>query len=451
MTSIELMTAKMLALVFALATFGCYSAEFSSGSGGAERTTQRLPEWMKPLHNHGLLATLDDDGEVASVTTSRIMDDELLAKLKTLPRLRELHIEVTKGITSAGLAQLAELRLLEKLSLYQINTDGPGLGDTAIRSVAGLPALRELSVNECGTTDAGAGLLEQLPQLTALSLYQEGRLTDNALKSIGKLSRLKSLSLNSYVATQRLGRMRFSTDGIWHLSELKNLETLSLVGHDVPADALGFPKLRSLSLGGPSVDDAAAARIGTLCELRQIELSYAGFGDAGMQHIAVLPNLRRLQISSQVITDEGIKLLRSHPRLEQVTLRASGVSDESLRYLARIPSLTRLDLYGSGQAGFAPGRNFTMEGLQTLKALPKLTTLGLNNLDLPGGGYTGLKELKQLRHLSLFMCNVNEKELDALEEVMPNTTITSDRLKGRVPKKLREALRAPRDTDVQEK
>ena len=60
-----------------------------------------------------------------------------------------------------------------------------------------------------------------LPKLTALSLYQEGRLTDAALESIGKLTRLKSLSLTSYVATQQLGRMRFSVAGIRYLSGAK--------------------------------------------------------------------------------------------------------------------------------------------------------------------------------------------------------------------------------------
>jgi hypothetical protein len=421
----KLSIAKIFGMVFALTAFASYASERSSGPPGAEQTIQRLPDWMKPLYGHGLLATVDSGGEVASVIASRIVNDELLAKLKTLPKLRELHIEVTKDITPAGLALLAEIRTLEKLSLYQVNAEGAGLGDVAIRSAAGLPALRDLSVNECGTTDAGAKLLERLPQLTALSLRQEGRLTDEALNSIGKLPRLKSLLLASYVATERLGRMRFSADGIRHLSGLTNVETLSLVGQDVPADALNWPHLTSLALGSPSVDDAAAARIGTLHELRQLELSYCGIGDKGMQYIAALPELLRLNISSGFITDAGIETLRSHARLESVSLRASHVSDDSLRHLAGISTLTRLTLYGSGQPGLSPGRNFTLEGLLALKALPRLETLHLHNLYLPGGGYTRLNELTQLRALSLLMCNIKDEEFDALKEAMPKTAVTS--------------------------
>jgi Leucine-rich repeat (LRR) protein len=262
------------------------------------------------------------------------------------------------------------------------------------------------------------------------------------LESIGKLSRLKSLSLDSYVATERLGRMRFSAAGIRHLSGLKELETLGLVGHEVPADALAFPKLTSLSLGSPLVDDAVAARVGKLRQLRQLVLSYCGIRDAGLKYIANLPELRRLDISSGVISDEGIKLFRAHPRLEHVSLRCADVSDQSLQYLAQIPTLTRLDLYGSGFSGVSPGSNFSIAGLQELKALPKLETLYLTNFNL-AGSYGGLKVLKHLREVSFLMCNVSDSDLDALEEALPDASISSATGGGgRPPKKLREALRA---------
>lgn len=389
------------------------------------RIAERLPEWMKPLYNQGLLATLDDNDDVVTVTASVVVTDELLAKFKTLPQLRELHIEVTKGITPAGLAHLAKLPRLEKLSLYSVNADGPGLGDDAIRSLVGLESLRDLSIAQCGTTDAGAKLLEKLPQLTSLSLGQEGRLTDEALKSVAKLPRLKSLSLASYVGTERLGRMQFSATGIRQLKGLKELESLHLVGHVVPADALDFPKLTSLSLGHFGVGDAVAAKVGELRELRYLELSYCRIGDAGLKHIATLPELRSFDISSATITDAGIGHFRAHKRLEHVTLRATDLTDKSLEHLAQIESVTRLDLYGSGQSGVAPGRNFGIAGLQQLKKLPKLDALWLTNFDIPGGGYVGLKELKHLRELTFMMSNITGEEVEALEKALPRARISS--------------------------
>jgi hypothetical protein len=212
-------------------------------------TQRHLPEWLKPVYNRGLLAKLDDDHNVVSITAGEVVTDALLAKFKTLPKLRELHVETTKALTPAGLAHLAELSSLEKLSLYNLSYDGQWLGDAAIGQIVGLRSLRELSLGTCGMTDEGAGRLAGMSQLRRLSLNGEGRLTDAALASIAKLKRLQLLSLSSYVATEQLGHMRFTEEAIRRLSELEELEELHLVGHAVPADVLVFPRLKTLSLG----------------------------------------------------------------------------------------------------------------------------------------------------------------------------------------------------------
>ena len=94
-------------------------------------------------------------------------------------------------------------------------------------------------------------------------------------------------------------------------------------------------------------------------------------------------------------------------------------------------SLTRLDLHGSGFPGASLGTRFTAEGLQHLKHLPRLRTLWLTNLRLDGG-FRVLKELTQLRHLTLTMTDISESEVVALEESMTNTTIAAMSGGGRV-------------------
>lgn len=255
-------------------------------------------------------------------------------------------------------------------------------------------------------------------------MRQEGRLTDEALKSIARLPRLKSLALDSYVGTERFGWMRFSAAGIRQLKGLKELESLRLVGQEVPADALAFPKLTALGLGHSAVGDEAAVKIGELRELRGLELMYCDIGDSGLKSIATLPELRSLNLSSSRITDAGVERFRSHKKLEHVTLRAGALTDKALEHLAQIETVTRLDLSGSGEPGVAPGRAFSVVGLQQLKKLPKLDTLYLTNFDSPGG-YAGLKELNHLRELSFMMTNVTDAELEALEKALLNTRITS--------------------------
>jgi hypothetical protein len=203
-----------------------------------ERIREQLPDWLKPLYNHGLLADVDDAGNVVNITAGSVVTDELLGQIAKVPRLRELEIGSTTDLTKAGLKHLANMSELEKFSLYSVNVEGRGLGDEAIRAVTGLKRLQDLSLGECGTTDAGVRLLEGMQQLTRLELRQEGRLTDAALVSVGKLTGLKHLDLSSYVGTEAYGWMRFSAEGIRHLVGLRELEELHFVGHSVPSQRL---------------------------------------------------------------------------------------------------------------------------------------------------------------------------------------------------------------------
>jgi hypothetical protein len=364
------------------------------------------------------------------------MTDELLAKLESLPKLRELDLGATKALTKNGMAHLGKLSALETLRLANINAEGAGLGDAALEAISRVPTLRELSITECGTTDAGARHLEAMPQLTHLTLRQEGRLTDMALASVAKLKRLRHLDLSSYVGHVSYGRMRFTPEGLRELASLRDLEVLWLAGHAPSAELFPFPKLTSLSVGG--VDDLTAKRIALCRGLRHLELLYPDITDDSLGPIATLRELRRLSLSSTVITDAGMAHLRALHHLEHVELRASTIGDETLKHLAEIKTLTRLDLNGSGLPGVNLGTRFTAEGLQQLKRLPGLRTLWLTNLKLERG-YGVLKELTQLRELTLMMTDISAGEVAALEDALPNTTIVAVSGAGRVgpPKRTR--------------
>lgn len=402
---------------------------FNTLAAFQQRTLKHLPDWLKPHYNHGLLASIDDDGEVISITSSGVMNDELLAKLRTLPRLRELNMEGTKNITPLGLSQLAKLESLEKLILYNVNTEGAGMGDSALRFIHALKSLRYLRISMCGTTDAGIKRLERMPQLTYLSL-QEGRLTDRALESIAKLKNLKHLSLSSRGGDVHYEEMRFSATAIRRLAGLQQLEELHLNGQEVPPDALVFPGLKSLSLGGAFVDNACAAQIAKCRNLESLNLSFTKINDDGLTLIAGIPTLKRLSLDSHYVTDAGIEQLKKLPALEYLHLRDRKLTDESLRHIAEIKTLTRLELYGNGGANLQPfpvglelaaKRGLTIGGIPLLKKLPELRDLSLTNFGA-AGSMTGLKELTQLRRLSMLMCP--SVGLDELEEALPQLEIT---------------------------
>lgn len=408
------------------------------------RTASRLPEWMRPLQQKGLSVYLNEKDEVESVTLSGDVTEELLERVASLPHLTKLELSAAKLQSTSILKHLSGMPKLESFSAAQVTSQDVELGDDVIRSLLPVKSLRALSLNECGTTNAGAKLLEEMPQLTSLNLYQEGKLTDEALKSIRRLSQLKSLSMISYVGTQRLGWMRFSAEGTRLLSRLKRLEILNLVGHEVTAETLELPNLVTLGLGHENIGDDVAAKVAELQSLRNLELNYCRISDTGMKGIAALPNLQRLELSSLTITDAGLAPLGNSQQLRHVTLRAVNASDATLRQFARIKTLNRLDLYGGGAGGLGRGPGYTINGLVELKSLPDFRTLWMTNMTLGAGSYPQLKELPRLTELTMVMCDISEGEVELLETALPQARITHLTGGGSwLPKKEKRRLLAP--------
>ncbi len=382
------------------------------------RTVRELPDWLKPLYNHGFSVETDEEHNVVTLYASAETDDEFLTRLKTLPKLRKLDIEATKRVTPAGLAHLAELPALEDLFLYEVNAEA-GLGDEALRVAAKIKTLRELGVAECEATDDGAKALEGMTYLKALRL-SGNRLTDAAMKSLAGLTNLQRLDIGGSLWVR--SKMQITDKGIHELSRLTELREFSVGNLTVSGEGIVFPHLERLALGGAQVTDDALDSIVRCSNLRSLSLSYTSVSDEGLQRIASLKELRQLNLDSRVITDAGIAWLTNLPKLEHVELRATDVSDEALRYLSRIKSLTRLDLNDSGRTGVSPGQLFTIDGVLQLKDLPELRELWLNNFQSPTG-FLALRELKQLRSLVLNFGNVKDAESDLLEAAMPDTRV----------------------------
>ncbi|MCY2963253.1 MAG: carboxypeptidase regulatory-like domain-containing protein, partial [Planctomycetota bacterium] len=390
-------------------------------SAQATRLKARLPEWLRPLYGNGLIAQLDASGEVTSLSVNGIADDAFLENLKRLPKLRELHIEVTKEITVEGLTHLVDLQAIEKLSCYDVNAEGQGLGDAVLVAAARISTLRSLSLNHCGVTNAGLEPLLSMPELRELHLGQN-LLSDPGLKYLAGLKELRTLNLNCTVGSVHYGRMQFTDAGLAHLARLSKLEDLDLTGQPISARSLVFPKLKTLSVGGSEIDDEAAAQIGKCRDLRSLSLVYSSITNDGLTAIATLPNLVQLNIDSDQIGDEGIAHLADLTSLEILSLRSTRVGDRSLGHLAKIGSLRRLDLHGSGVPGSFTGELFTVAGLKQLQALPRLQALSIQNLRSKNG-FKDLAALERLQSLTLFMSNISEEDTEFLEEHLPRTQV----------------------------
>lgn len=397
----------------------------STMTARSERIKNALPEWLRPLHGSGLIAAVDgftQSSNVVSIHSGEHMSDDLLNKLTTLPALHHLAVQLTDKLTVDGLKQLGKLSHLRKLVLHGGADHFAAAGDKAIEAIVDLPHLTDLEIIECGTTDKGVHNLQKLKQLVALRIYQEGRLTDESLKSIGKLNGLVKLDLTSQVATAAHGFMQFSAEGTGELAELNRLKELHLVGHQVSPELFSHPHLVSLSVGGPSFNDICAKRVSRLVNLESLRLSYTAVTDAGLENVAKLRQLRRLQIDSGVITDKGLFHLSKLPTLQTITLRATGVTDKTVDYLSQTESLESISLHGSGRSGYSPGHIMSIAAMTQLKHLPKLRSLTLTNFS-GAGSYVPLAELAQLQRLQLLMCDIRESDSRELEKQLQNTVI----------------------------
>ncbi len=382
-------------------------------NGYVKRNLDDSPDWMKPSNDTGLHPSIDDDGQVVSVVATTLTDD-LLKRLTELPKLQELDISGETKLTAAGLVHFADFPVLENVSISGSANLDAGIADEIVKQIFRLKSLRTLRLSETGVTDIGIRTLKD-SRLTSLSLYQEGRITDETLAVIVTMNRLKHLSLTSYVGTEKLGWMRFSPAGMNQLSSMKNLESLIIPGQPASVDLTGFSRLRSLDMGGEFIDDAVAERISELRGLQSITLADVRMTEAGWKKIGTLTGLQRISISRSRISDDVLAEFQGMTKLNHLELRAGGFSDVGLGHLAKVKSLDRLDLSGS---------NFTVQGLQQLKDLPNLRTLWLSGFR-DQGSYLGLKDLKQLRELSFLMSNINQAEFTELEKALPKTRITS--------------------------
>ena len=105
--------------------------------------------------------------------------DEAIAELKHVRHLRSLHICSSNSPVS-GLAEVAKLDTLVKLGLA-----GP-TSDAGMQQLKGMTQLEAITLESAKITDAGLGVLTQLPRLKEVRLYCCRNVTDAAVGRLRK-------------------------------------------------------------------------------------------------------------------------------------------------------------------------------------------------------------------------------------------------------------------------
>ena len=226
--------------------------------------------------------------------------NETLTGLHFLPDLRHLNLIDTK-VTSAGIAQIAELVQLKTLSIRA----APAVDDTALDHLGKLKQLEWLDLGDTAVTDDGLAKLRYLQNLTMLDLSGT-RISNEGLVHLRGLSHLIDL---------RLSATRIDDAGLTTVGQLKGLQ--------------------ALRLGKTLISNAGLRDVAALRELQSLDLWPTDVSASGLRHLARLPRLIFLSLGPHVSVNAAEQLRRDLPRCQISLIDSNGT------ILIEYPGITR--------------------------------------------------------------------------------------------------------------
>jgi len=263
------------------------------------------------------------------------------ATLRTLTRLE--HICTPYGLTDDEMAGIATLQSVNEMEIV-----APKLTDAGLASIAKLRNLEVLHLNGTAMmTDNGLKALASLPKLRHLRLA--GPFTDRGVQALASMPSLKVLWLESPNVTE---------ESLRYLAQSKSLERLCVPWLDRITDRSmsyfrSMPRLKALGVGNAWSPDAGVATLASLTNLEVLALKGGPrLTDQGLPPLAAMPKLRALQIYNSGITEQGVAALSSCKTLDSIEICSSvPIREQAIVDLkAALPRVQTLDIAQSEQS-----------------------------------------------------------------------------------------------------
>lgn len=193
-------------------------------------------------------------------------------------------------------------------------------------------------------------------------LEAHGQMTDAILGDISRIDNIIALDLG--------GSQALTDDGIRHLARLPRLKHLDLSGTAVTDRGLAvlrdLPELETISLAGTAVTDEGVAQLAHCHGLERVNLSWTRTGDGALRALAGKQKLRHLH-SGNYVTDAGIPLLHELPVFKS--------------WQGGEPKIALLS-YDSEPNNLALRGSFTDRGMEHMRGLDGLFGLNLDDSNL---------------------------------------------------------------------
>lgn len=322
-----------------------------------------------------------------------------------LPRLKGLH-SLNLGYTDFSgktIDVLAKVEGLTTLSLRDAKIHPDAVGE-----LAGCKRLAALDLSQTRVSDDGLKALAKCKSLRWLTLG-DTRITGAGLRPLAAAGRLERLDLFA---------CRELTDGdLAGLAPLTELATLDLLGTPIGDRGLAavgkLERLKKLSLPAGVTDDGMK-HLTHLAGLVELDAAGSGLADAGLRELAAVKGLTRLNLNGTRVTDDGLKALTRLGELRALTLSGTAATDGGLEHVGKLISLEELAL---------ADLKVTDDGLKHLTGLTRLRSLSLRGTRVTDDGLKELKELKQLQQVDLTHARVTPDGVTGLKKAMPGVTV----------------------------
>jgi hypothetical protein len=339
----------------------------------------------------------------------------ILKQLATLPQVTSLNLQETP-VSDDDLEHLSKFPRIKNLNLEQTQVKGPGLAH-----LKHVPLLTGIGLPRGLTRDS----VPHICQLKALEHcdFPPGMI-DEDLALVGQMTQLKGLWL---------GQAKITSEGLRHLQNLKQLDSIGLPP-ELPPEALGhlvtlnlqmyyfpanagdrelvhFAGMQRLERVNPpqQMTDEGMKVLSTYPALRNVNLSVCPhITDIGMQEMSRCLTLREIDLPTR-LTDAGVVPLIMLPELEAVNMeRADLITPGAIAALAPAPKLKSVRI----------GKIATAECAAQLQRLPRLEILGVF-YDGPANAefVRGLKELKGLKSLNFAQVTFDDASIEALHDL----------------------------------
>ncbi len=271
--------------------------------------------------------------------------------LENLP-LRELRVENTM-MKNVAMEHFCNIRTLQFLSIH----DGINITDEGLKNLGKLKKLRMFELSSANISNRGMQYISNASELESLMLTRSMQVTDDSIPSVIRLSKLRSLNISDTGLTARgvtaLARGR---------NNLSELVINGLPWSDQSIEALAsMPSLVLLSMENTNVTDDLVKKITRLKGLQCLNLEAGKLSANGVKTLTALPNLSQLHLRNPVVS---LDFLNSLAGLDIKVLdlnRASNLYDSQLFRLLNMPRLQYLSLSDCND------KDVTWKGIQEFK------------------------------------------------------------------------------------